>query len=366
MPITIVVGGQFGSEGKGKVCAYLALHDSPSIMVRCGGPNSGHTVYIHGKKIVMKQLPVGAIMTHCRLLVPAGGCIRVEILKEEIRKYAIDSSRIGIDPNAVVIQDTHIANESYAKLGMRIGSTLSGTGGAVVARAGRSEGVSLAKDSDDLRDFLTDVADEVSRAHRSGKNVLIEGTQGFGLSIYHTQHYPYATSRDTTAAGFASEVGISPRDVDRIVMVIRSFPIRVGGNSGPLKHEITWQDVRNCASAPDEILEYTSVTQGLRRVGEFDPDIVKRAIMVNKPSDIILNHLDYVDWTVRGLRTSVNLSPRVLSYVSDIEEKIAQRITCVGTGPASDEVVLLNRLQQEKHLRGSYVCEEEQPNGERL
>lgn len=350
MAVTIVVGGQFGSEGKGKVCAFLAERDDPAIMVRCGGPNSGHTVYVDGEGVVLRQLPVGAVVSECRLLIPAGGYVRTDLLKKEMTDHGIDKSRVGIDPNAVIVREHHAKDESYAKLGERIGSTLSGTGAAVAARVGRGADVLRARDSDDLSDFLTDVAQEVAEAKRSREDVIVEGTQGFGLSLYHTPYYPYATSRDTTAAGFASEVGISPRDIDRIVMVIRAFPIRVGGNSGPLGDEITWDNVTKSAGAPRRIEEYTSVTERLRRVAEFDPEIVRRAILINKPSEIVLNHLDHVDWAVRGMDLAAHLTPQVLDFIATVANGINHSVSFVGTGPHSDEMIFIDKYRGKTSL----------------
>src|SRR5260370_39832410 len=121
----------------------------------------------------------------------------------------------------------------------RLSSTLCGVGDAQSRRVLRSEGARLAKDVSHeypwMSEHLTDVSDEVNTALDREKKVLIEGTQGFGLSLYHSDHYPKTTSRDTTAAGFLSEVGVSPCRVTEIVAVFRTFPIRVAGEKcGPL------------------------------------------------------------------------------------------------------------------------------------
>src|SRR5207244_2042197 len=92
----------------------------------------------------------------------------------------------------------------------------------------------------------------------NGDEVIIEGTQGFALSLLHGRDYPFVTSRDTTAAGFAMEVGLSPRLVSKIVMVIRTFPIRVGGTSGPFANETSWDEIRVASRAPEIIPEFTS------------------------------------------------------------------------------------------------------------
>ena len=95
MPVTIVVGGQYGSEGKGKVCAYLAEKEKADIMVRCGGSNSGHTVYHNGKPVIFRHLPSGALNTNCRLLIPAGAYIDLDVLFHEIETHHIDPLKIG-------------------------------------------------------------------------------------------------------------------------------------------------------------------------------------------------------------------------------------------------------------------------------
>src|SRR6266705_1041312 len=98
----------------------------------------------------------------------------------------------------------------------------------------------------------------------------MEGTQVVGLSLYHSDHYPRATSRDTTASSFLSEVGVSPRMVTEIVVVFRTFPVRVAGEqAGPLKDEITWEQLQKESGYPYGISEWTSVTRKMRRVGRF-------------------------------------------------------------------------------------------------
>ena len=210
MPLTVVVGGQFGSEGKGKVTSYLALRDNVDIVVRCGGPNSGHTVDINGQRYELRSLPAGFVNQGTRLLLAAGCLINPEILLTEIKSTGIDPRRVGIDRHAGIISPSESEEEGRLHLRDRLGSTLSGTGVAVANRALRSPHFKLAKDVPELQEYLTDVSTEVNTTLDNRGKIIIEGTQGFGLSVYHAPHYPYATSRDTTASGFLSEVGVSP------------------------------------------------------------------------------------------------------------------------------------------------------------
>src|SRR5204863_6547853 len=122
-----------------------------------------------------------------------------------------------------------------------------------------------------------------------------EGTQGFGLSLFHGVQYPFVTARDTTAAAFASEVGIGPRQITDVCVVVRTFPIRVGGNSGPLQGEISWDVVREFSGAPATFPELTSVTRKVRRVARFDSALVTQACQYNSASTLAVMGLDRLD-----------------------------------------------------------------------
>jgi adenylosuccinate synthase len=331
MPVTVVVGGQFGSEGKGKVAHYLAREMAATVAIRVGGPNSGHTVIDEsGRPVIFKQLPTAALLPDVHCVLPAGSYIRLGTLQEEIRRAELTHERLIIDPNAVIITDKDVAVEKESSLRSMIGSTQSGTGSAVIARAARLGKIRLARDEETLRAYVRPVIHFLRGRLDDKERRLIEGTQGFGLSLLHTPHYPYATSRDTTAAGFVSEAGLSPRDVDDIVMVIRAFPIRVPGNSGPLDHEITWDDVQRESRSPSSLEEHTSATLRLRRVARFEPTIVTQAILYNKPTRMVLNHLDHVD--VRCTANS-DLTSTALTFLTKVESSLGMNADYAGFGP---------------------------------
>lgn len=339
MPITVVAGGQFGSEGKGKVAHYLAREMGAKVAVRVGGPNSGHTVISEGGQlIVFKQLPTAALLPDVQCVLPAGSYIYPSLLLEEMRIANLPPERLSIDPNAVIITEHEIAEERSSGLKSAIGSTLSGTGAAVAGRINRREGVRLAGNEDSLSPFIRRTTPLLNERLRANERVVIEGTQGFGLSALHSPCYPYATSRDTTAAAFVAEAGLSPLDVDDIVLVIRAFPIRVAGNSGPLPGEFSWSDLTQESGRKTPIIEYTSVTKAVRRVARFDPEIVRQAIMYNKPTRIVLNHLDYVDDTSAGSLTSTTKTQTFLEY---LENEIERHISYIGLGP--DHLLRLHR-----------------------
>jgi len=300
MPVSVVVGGQFGGEGKGKVAHFFAKKQEATAVVRCGGSNSGHTVVApSGQVHIFRHLPTAAILPDVQLYMSAGSYIDVEVLQQEIASINLDPSRLIIDENAVVVGPEHRAKERE-DLVARISSTGSGTGAAVADRVMRRRDLPFAKDDATLRSMVGNVSGMLRERLNAKERVLIEGTQGFGLSLLHSPFYPYVTSRDTTAGAFVAEAGLSPRDVDDIILTLRTFPIRVGGGSGPLPNEITWEELAREAGRPD-LMEYTSVTKKPRRVARFEPVLVKRAIASNYPTQLVVNHVDYFGRANDGL-----------------------------------------------------------------
>lgn len=333
MPVSVVVGGQFGSEGKGKVAHFLAKERHARFAVRVGGTNSGHTVIDpSGSAVIFRHLPTACLLPQVVSVIAPGNYLHVPTLLGEIRHIGAEPQRIAIDPYAWIIQDIDVRAEQKSGLQGAIGSTATGTGAALIRRIQRSESESFAKDIPALRPYLRDTTELLAHGLRDQQRVVLEGTQGFGLSLLHSRLYPYCTSRDTTAAGFVSEAGLSPVDVDEVVLVIRTFPIRVAGASGPLPHEIDWATVTSESGYSDQLVEYTSVTNRVRRVARFDPEIVRRAIAHNRPTCIALNHLDYIDASCANER---RVTQKALDTVGIIEAQIDARLSLLGFDPAS-------------------------------
>ena len=338
MSVTVVVGGQFGSEGKGKVCAHLALTDNVDYMVRCGGPNSGHTVDVGGERHQLRQVPAGFINPDTRLLIAPGALVNPEVFLHEVEQCGLGPNRIGIDRNAGVIEDKDLANEKSLDLGPRLGSTGSGAGSAVSRRVLREPDFLLAENHPDLRPFITSVREELRDAVQQDQSIVVEGTQGFGLSLYHAEKWPYRTSRDTTAHSFLSEVGLGVRDYE-VIMAIRTCPIRVGGNSGPLPNEITWEDVRRGSGYPYPIAEFTTVTKHLRRVANFDWEVVDQAVAANWPTQIALHGADYIDYGNHAVTEWSDLTESILQFVTTLEDAFEVPVSLIGTGPRNEDIV---------------------------
>lgn len=334
MPVSIVVGGQFGSEGKGKVSLELVrmATERRIAVVRVGGPNSGHTAYDRaGQKFALRQLPAGAVDRNVDVVFPAGSFIDVDVLQSEIELLDYPRDRIFISPYANVITPEQKAWEQEAGLVSGIGSTGSGVGAAVMATVARDASNFPLRRHDaahcePLEHYLSDTTLLMRQWLNARARVIIEGTQGFGLSLYDGGFWPKATSRATTAAAALAETGLSPMDVDEVALVIRSYPIRVAGNSGPLPGETSWEQISDSMETANDIREFTTVTKKLRRVGQFDASLVQAAILSNNPTMIILNHLDYI-----GAQSDLNDECSKLSrFIGTVSNSIGQPVTHFG------------------------------------
>ncbi len=333
MPVTVVVGGQFGSEGKGKVALHLARRQSAVAVVRVGGPNSGHTgVDRNGDTWALRQLPAAVLEPGTIAILPPGALIDPAIFLHEVAQLGLGPDRVRVSRLATVVTAADREAERASGLVEGIGSTGSGTGAALVRRMARRDGSGrLAGEQEELKQYLEDTGPMMREFLNQGKRIIVEGSQGFGLSLLHGPEYPKATSRDTTAATFVGEAGLSPLDVDDVTMVIRAHPIRVAGQSGRLDQETTWAAVAASARLPHDFVELTTCTRKVRRVGCFTPGVVRMAIDANRPTRIVLNHIDYVD---PDARTGCP-GPPAIRFVEDVVERsLGVRVDWLGTGPA--------------------------------
>jgi adenylosuccinate synthase len=338
--ISIIVGGQYGSEGKGKVAQHFVRERSARAVVRVGGSNSGHTSLGDiGEQEVLRQLPTAALEPDVLCALAAGSYIDLDVLFAEIERVNLPPHRLLIDPNAMIITREDREAEERSNLRDRIGSTCSGTGEAVLRRIQRRSRDDLAGNHPELAAYLRPVRPVLREIVDDNGRIVIEGTQGFGLSILHTPHFPKATTRDTTAAGALSETGLSPLDVDEVILVLRSFPIRVAGDSGPFgAPEVNWATVASEGGHTDSLEERTSVTNRVRRVARLDPVIAREAIASNAPNVIVLNHVDHVDVAARH-----DLTDRARAFVTDVSSQIGRSVDLVGLGP---DVLITNTAAQ--------------------
>ena len=216
----------------------------------------------------------------------------------------IERKRIIVDPRAVIVTEQDRATERRELKDIALAHAL-GPGRHLVRRMSRQADVPLRQGllvhcSVPVCRIET-VAPLLHHALDDGGDVIVEGTQGFALSLMHTdKDYPFVTSRDTTAAGFAMEVGLSPRLISNIVMVLRTFPIRVGGACGPVSVEMSWDEIARISGAPEVFPEFTSVARNAcRRVARFNLESWVRLACGYRyrPTSLAVMGLDRLDCT---------------------------------------------------------------------
>ncbi len=335
--VDVIVGGQYGSEGKGQIAAFLS--GEYDLLIRVGGPNAGHTVFELPEPYTHHQLPSGTRRNQTvRLLIGPGAVLDADKLLVEIAECKVDVSRLGIDGSAMIISEEDKENEKELVAG--IGSTGQGGGAALSRRImGRHSGeVRLARDIQELGPYICSGLEVIRETLAANGRICVEGTQGTGLSLYHG-NYPYVTSRDTTVSGCLAEAGIPPGNVRRVIMVCRTYPIRVqnpvDGTSGPMSQEFSLEDIAQRSGIELEELERTertSTTNRERRIGEFDWELLRKASILNRPTDIALTFTDYLTIENRAAMRFEQLHPDTINLIEEIERVSGARVSLVGTG----------------------------------
>lgn len=330
-----LIGAQWGSEGKGVVAHLLADHFDAA--VRVGGPNAGHSFYEDGRLFVARSVPCIWTNPNARLFIGAGAVINPHLLEQELVET---DTTIIVDPVATIITE-EMEHRELETIRAKIGSTAEGVGEARVARMRRNGEAQIAADytgwSERVR--IADVSEALDELLEDGGLVMLEGTQGSGLSLFHGTQYPFATSTDTNAGGLASEAGVAPSDVGHVQLVARTYPIRVAGNSGPMGVEMSWDWFVERGLAPKP--EKTTVTKKVRRISEWYWPVVDKAVRLNRPCGLWLTFGDYLDPDVVGT-TDVSGSEPIMRFVSELTERYDVPVLGVGTGPVYEDGVMVD------------------------
>jgi adenylosuccinate synthase len=332
MPATILVGTQWGDEGKGKATDHLA--DRMHFVVRYqGGNNAGHTVVAGGRTLKLHLIPSGILYEHITSVIADGVVVDPRVLLEEMDELAalgIDTSRLVISSNAHLIMPYHLELDRVTEryLGrQRLGTTKRGIGPAYADKAARiglriqdltdakifrkkleaalkEKNAILSKvynrlpiEADDVvEDYLgfgerlaphiADTSAVLHAALREGKQVLLEGAQGTLLDLDHGT-YPFVTSSNPVAGGALVGAGLGPKEVERVIGVTKAYVTRVG--SGPFPTEDTGEAGERMQERGQE---FGTTTGRRRRCGWFDAVLHRYAARVNGLTEIFLTKLD--------------------------------------------------------------------------
>jgi len=329
MPCTVIVGAFWGDEGKGKIISYLALKDKLDFCVRTGSVNAAHTVWMDGKKYALHMVPAGFLNEKCNLRIAAGANIHVPQFLKEVELTQVHK-RVGIDENASIIEEKHSAQDKASAHNKGIGTTGWGVGPAVEERARRT--AKLAKDIPELKPYIMDTITEINNALDDGKKVLLEGTQGFMLSLFLSGGYPYVTSRDTGASAIASEAGVGPTRVDDVLIVYKSFMTRVG--AGPLPGEISKEEALKRGW-----FETAAGTGRDRRAAPFDFELAKKTAKINGATQAAVTKLDCMFPNCQSVREFGDLPRDAKQFIKEVENKTGIPLVLIGTGPDALDII---------------------------
>lgn len=332
----VVIGTQWGDEGKGKVVDLLT--DKAAAVVRFqGGHNAGHTLVIDGKQTILHLIPSGVLREGVRCLIGNGVVLAPDALLEEVdmleRNGVPAASRMGISESCPLILPYHIALDAArekARGKKAIGTTGRGIGPAYedkVSRRGIRLGEifdtahiserlrevmdyhnftlknlfefgevdyaqtldNLLQQADRIKPMVVDVTGELHRLRKAGDNVMFEGAQGALLDIDHGT-YPYVTSSNTTAGGAATGTGVGPRYIDYVVGIVKAYTTRVG--AGPFPTEL-FDEVGDHLGTKGH--EFGATTGRKRRCGWLDTVALRRSLEINSVTGICITKLDVLD-----------------------------------------------------------------------
>ena len=234
-----------------------------------------------------------------------------------------------MDKHCGIIEQNHLEQDSKGRLKEKIGSTGSGTGPANAERAMRT--LKMANEIESLSSYIVDVPGEINSALKNKKNVLVEGTQGTHLSLWHGT-YPFVTSKDVTASGICADVGLGPKNVDEVMVVFKAYLTRVG--TGPMGNELSAEETEQKGWA-----EFGTVTGRPRRAAEFDFELAQRAIMLSSATQLAITKLDVRFPECAGVKSFSDLSDEAKSFIKNIEDKLQVRVMLIGTGPLVDDII---------------------------
>lgn len=331
MTCDIICGGFWGDEGKGKIISYLVNKRRAKVVAKGGvGPNAGHTIVIKNKEYKLRMIPSGIGGSHVeKLLIGPGVLVNPDIFLNEI-EITETKGKSFLDPQCGIISLKHIEIDTTDKhLTQTVGTSGAGTGPANQDRIRRV--LDLARDIDELKQYLIDVPKVVNKALNNNEPVLIEGTQATHLSLFHGT-YPFVTSKDVTASSICADVGIGPTKVTDVVLVFKAYVTRVG--EGPLPNQLSEEETLKRGWT-----EYGTVTGRLRRAAPFNLALAKRSIMLNGATKLALTKLDVVFPNEAGKRDYDDLDTKTKKWMSGIEEELGMKFHFVGTGPADVDII---------------------------
>jgi adenylosuccinate synthase len=302
------------------------------------------------------MISCGFVNEDADLMVGAGVLVDPARFIEEVELTGC-AERIYVDSRCTVIEEKH--KEIDASKGKKIGTTGSGCGPANADRVNRI--AKQVRDIPELKKYLADVPMKVNQVIDDGGKVLIEASQGFGLSLYYG-NYPYVTSKDTTASTAAADVGIGPTRVDEVYVIYKAYMSRVGKD--PYVKPFTDKEIKS-SSLWSRILERAvekgfqgetenariaaylgevgTVTGRPRKVADFDIELAKYSSKINGATQICLTCIDKLFPESAGVKKLDDLGDDALEHINKIEKDVGVKVSLISTGPDAGHVIDLRQ-----------------------
>lgn len=363
----VVVGSQWGDEGKGKIVDLLGTHMDMVVRFQ-GGNNAGHTVVVNGKTVILHLLPSGILNKDALCVIGPGVVVNPFVLFEEIDKLqaqGFDCSNVRVSDRAHLLMPYHKYIDELEEIDAgtgKIGTTKNGIGPCYADKYNRiGMRVCDLKDWDVFKEklkvilakknrqivnlyngtpfdyeevlaqfeairprllpMIIDAVDKVNKALDAGKNVLFEGAQANMLDINYGT-YPYVTSSSPTAAGVCEGAGVSPKKLDRIIGIAKAYSTRVG--EGPFVTELNNEIGEKLRKTGNE---YGATTGRPRRTGWLDLPVVKQAVTINGMTDLAITKIDILSGydtlpVCVGYKIGDTVYDTVPALISDIEKAV--------------------------------------------
>lgn len=374
--VTTIIDGLAGSCGKGKVIGYYSQKEDIDLAISNCMPNAGHTYEKNGRKRVFRNIPVSSVNLRTDLFIGAGSVIDMDVLKNEYEDNIdiLKDRNIFVHPMVPIINERHIEEE---KSKLRSGSTFKGGGACLAEKIMRDPNLEFFKEYKSIRSISNEeYHNRLIEYLKNSKKILIEGSQGCDLDINHSGHYPHVTSRQISVAQMFADSGISSKYLEKVIMVIRPFPIRISNtnelginiNTGNYGHskELSWKEINISSSMgsypyfPDgledyecynsnnfDLTELTTVTKKVRRVFELDIEQLKRNVEINTPDEICLNFFQQFNIDYSNLSDdyeTLYVDRYLREYLNYLEDTLDTPITMLGTGADNKSMILRKKL----------------------
>lgn len=334
----IIIGGQWGDEGKGLISAYISARENALAVYRAGtGANAEHGIFLEDETTYLKtnQLPLGWMFNPDILIrIGSGVAVDPEKLINETRKYNL-GSRVRVDYRCPIITKEHIQAEENSKGMKSIGSTFSGTGFCKADFVLRK--ALQARNVPELSSAMIDVQKEINRLAKEGV-VVVECSQGTWLSLALSPDYPNTTSDNVTTMAAADDVLLNWQHIKEVVLVVKAVPSREGAGSFGSSKELDSDYVLK-----QGMFEPSSIGGVQRRKAEgIDFDLLKESVEINGATQIALTFCDHYDKKITNAKNHDEITDKVLDLVTEIQERTRVPVTILNTGKAYNNIIDLS------------------------